>query len=112
VKFVVGKVALGQVFLRVLRFYPANIIPSRFSVLIYHLGDERGCSSVTQSYHIDMNSSNIISKPGAIILKYVTHINTYINNIHCIFRYTDRQIYGKPDGQIDATQDGSSSGLL
>jgi hypothetical protein len=34
VGFVVGKVALGQVFLLVLRFYPVNIIPSLFSILI------------------------------------------------------------------------------
>jgi hypothetical protein len=29
-------VALGQVFLRVLRFSPVNIIPPSFSILIYH----------------------------------------------------------------------------
>jgi hypothetical protein len=41
VGFVVNKVALRQVFLRVIRFYPANIIPSWLSVLIYLLGDEQ-----------------------------------------------------------------------
>jgi hypothetical protein len=39
VGFVVGKVALGQVYLRVLRFSPVNIIPPA-STLTYHLGDE------------------------------------------------------------------------
>jgi hypothetical protein len=33
VGFVMGKVALGQVFLLVLRFYPVNIIPPWFSIL-------------------------------------------------------------------------------
>jgi hypothetical protein len=41
VGFVVDKVALGQVFLRVLRFSPVNIIPPRLSLLTYHLGDEQ-----------------------------------------------------------------------
>jgi branched-subunit amino acid transport protein len=40
-EFVVDKVALGQVFLRVLRFSPVNIISPSFSILIYHLGDEQ-----------------------------------------------------------------------
>jgi hypothetical protein len=39
--FVGDKVALGQVFLRVLRFSPVNIIPPSFSILICHLGDEQ-----------------------------------------------------------------------
>jgi hypothetical protein len=34
VGFVVDKVAVGQVFIRVLRFYPVNIIPPRVPVLI------------------------------------------------------------------------------
>jgi hypothetical protein len=34
VGFVVGKVALGQVFLRVLRFFPVSIIPPSLSKLI------------------------------------------------------------------------------
>jgi hypothetical protein len=34
VRFVVDKVALGQVFLRVLRFSPANIIPPSLSKLV------------------------------------------------------------------------------
>jgi hypothetical protein len=40
VGFVVDKVALGQVFLRLLRFSPVNIIPPWLSMFIYHLGDE------------------------------------------------------------------------
>jgi hypothetical protein len=38
VEFVVEKVALGQVFVPVLRFSPVSIIPPSFSVLIHHLG--------------------------------------------------------------------------
>jgi hypothetical protein len=41
VGFVVDKVALGQVFLRVLRFSPVIIIPPWLSILIYHLRDEQ-----------------------------------------------------------------------
>jgi hypothetical protein len=37
----VDKVALGQAFLRVLRFFPVNIIPRWLSKLMYHLGDEQ-----------------------------------------------------------------------
>jgi hypothetical protein len=40
VGFLVDKVALGKVFLRVLRFSPVNIIPPSFSELIYRPGDE------------------------------------------------------------------------
>jgi hypothetical protein len=39
--FVLYKVALGQVFLRVLRFSPANVIPPSLSILIRHLRDEQ-----------------------------------------------------------------------
>jgi hypothetical protein len=39
VRFVVDCVALGQVILRVLRFYPVSIIPPLLSTLIYRLGD-------------------------------------------------------------------------
>jgi hypothetical protein len=41
VGFVVGKVALGQVLLRVHLFSPVNIIPPRLSKLIYHKGGEQ-----------------------------------------------------------------------
>jgi hypothetical protein len=56
---VVHKVALGQVFLRVLRFYPANIIPpllhevcdSSYQAAHYHhLGPKLGASSLTQHF--------------------------------------------------------------
>jgi hypothetical protein len=40
VGFVVDIVAQGQVFLRVLRLFPVNIIPQWLSILIY-LGDEQ-----------------------------------------------------------------------
>jgi hypothetical protein len=41
VGFVVDKVALGQVFLRVLWFSPVNISFRQGSILIYHLGEEQ-----------------------------------------------------------------------
>jgi hypothetical protein len=40
VGFVLDKVTLGQVFLRVLRFSPVNIIPP-LSILIHHPGNEQ-----------------------------------------------------------------------
>jgi hypothetical protein len=39
--FVVDKLAMGQVFLRVLWSYPVHIIPPWLSMLIYHLEDEQ-----------------------------------------------------------------------
>jgi hypothetical protein len=51
VGFVVDKVALGQVFLRVLRLSRVNIIPPWLSILIYHQRINNrpvgGCSSET-----------------------------------------------------------------
>jgi hypothetical protein len=41
VGFVVDKVALGQVFLRVLPFFLGNLIPPWLSILSYHLEDEQ-----------------------------------------------------------------------
>jgi hypothetical protein len=41
VGFMVDKVALGHVFVRVLRFSPVNIIPPSLPVLIYNLEDEQ-----------------------------------------------------------------------
>jgi hypothetical protein len=41
VGFVVDKVALGQVSLRVFRFHPVSIIPPWLSTLIYHVGFEQ-----------------------------------------------------------------------
>jgi hypothetical protein len=38
--FVVDKAALGQDFIRLLRFSPVDIIPPLLSMLIYLLGDE------------------------------------------------------------------------
>jgi hypothetical protein len=40
VEFVVDKMALGQAFFRVLRYYPVNIIPPWLYMLKYRLGDE------------------------------------------------------------------------
>jgi hypothetical protein len=39
--FVADKVALGEVPIRVLRFVPVNMFPPWFSILIYHLVDDR-----------------------------------------------------------------------
>jgi hypothetical protein len=41
VGFEADKVTLGRVFLQVLWSSPVNIIPSSFSILICHLGDEQ-----------------------------------------------------------------------
>jgi hypothetical protein len=41
VGFVVEKVALGQVFLRVLLFSPVSIIPPWIFIFIYHLRNEQ-----------------------------------------------------------------------
>jgi hypothetical protein len=38
---VMDKVTLGQVFLRVFRFSPVNIIPSWLTIVMYHLGGEQ-----------------------------------------------------------------------
>jgi hypothetical protein len=61
VGFVVDKVVLGLVFLRVLRFSPVNIITPQLSILI--LGTNKrpvgGCSSETLSRPIDMNDKNM-----------------------------------------------------
>jgi hypothetical protein len=39
--FVVDKVALGQIFLRVLRHPPVNIVPPWLSISMYHLQDKQ-----------------------------------------------------------------------
>jgi hypothetical protein len=39
--YIMDKVALGQAFLRVLRFLPVNVITSWLSTLIYNLGDKQ-----------------------------------------------------------------------
>jgi small-conductance mechanosensitive channel len=55
VRFVVGKVALGQVSVRVHRVSPVSVITLWLFILIYHLGDEQyavgGRSSETVSPH-------------------------------------------------------------
>jgi hypothetical protein len=58
VGFMVGKVALGQVFFRVLLFFPASSISQSFSTLIYHTGMNdmslSGSSSETWSHPINI----------------------------------------------------------
>jgi hypothetical protein len=73
--FVMDKVALGKVFLRVLRFSLVNITPSCLSILIYHLrlnisavGDR---SSETLCHHIDMNMD--MTSIGARLLIYIIY---------------------------------------
>jgi hypothetical protein len=57
VGFVVDRMVLGQVSLRVLQFSPVNITPSWLSILVYHpvFG---GRSSETEYHPMDMNSKN------------------------------------------------------
>jgi hypothetical protein len=56
--FVVDKVTMEHVFVRVLLFSPVNIVPPWLSMLIYHLGMNNrpagGRSSETSSHPIDM----------------------------------------------------------
>jgi hypothetical protein len=62
VGLVVDKVALGQVLLQVLRFFPDDIIPPSLSTLMYYRGINHrpasGRISETSSHHIDMNNNN------------------------------------------------------
>jgi hypothetical protein len=62
VGFVVDKVAQGQVFLLVLRFYPVSIIPPWLSIPVYNLGmnnkNTGGCSLETLFHSIIMSRSN------------------------------------------------------
>jgi hypothetical protein len=66
VGFVVGKVVLGQVFLRVLLFYSVRIILPWLSILIYHLGMNNrpvsGRSSEISSHFINMNVNDMEPK--------------------------------------------------
>jgi hypothetical protein len=57
-------VVLGQVFHKIIRLFPINIIPQWFSVRLYHIEDEQfpagGRSSET--YHpIDVNNNSSIT---------------------------------------------------
>jgi hypothetical protein len=68
VGFVVDKVALEQILLRVLRFF-LSISFHRGSTLIYHLGDEQlvGWLVVAvqkQSHLIDKNNNNNVKLPA------------------------------------------------
>jgi hypothetical protein len=62
VDFVVDKVALGQVILRIFLFYPVNIIPPWLYTLIYQLEMNKrsigGRSSERESHPIDMDNIN------------------------------------------------------
>jgi hypothetical protein len=71
VGFVTGKVALGQVFIRVIRFSPVNIIPPLLHIHIspphevcdssdqaahyHHLGPKLGASLVTRHFDCKQN---------------------------------------------------------
>jgi hypothetical protein len=56
VGFVVDKVALGQVFLRVLQLFPTY--HSTVDELIYHLGDKQQAAVQRQSHPVHMNDNN------------------------------------------------------
>jgi hypothetical protein len=62
VEFVVAKMAMGQVFLPDLRFFPDDIIPPWFSIFIYYSGMNNrpvgGCSSEIQSHPFNINTNN------------------------------------------------------
>jgi hypothetical protein len=76
VGFVVGKVALGQVFLRVLRFSPANIMPPLLHIHLspphevcdssdqaatyHHLGPKLGASFLT--WHFGWKQNKKVKK--------------------------------------------------
>jgi hypothetical protein len=70
VVFVVGEVALGQFFLRVLRSSPVSIIPPWLSMLTYHLADNSGPvggrSSETQFHPIDTNKVVLVRNEGSL----------------------------------------------
>jgi hypothetical protein len=84
VGFVVDKVALEQVFLRVLRFFPANIIPPLLNIRLspthevcdssdqaahyHHLGPKLGASFLTR--HLAVNR---IRKKVVIVNKVTYH---------------------------------------
>jgi hypothetical protein len=69
----VDKLGLGQVFLRVLRFFPVNIIPtwlSKLTACIVSGMNNRaigGRRSETQSYPIDMTIIIILVRPTELI---------------------------------------------
>jgi hypothetical protein len=78
VGFVVDKVALGQVFLRVLRFSPANIIPPLLHIRLspphevcdssdeaehyHHLGNMLGASFLTRNFDWKQNKKESINR--------------------------------------------------
>jgi len=85
VVFLVDKVALGHVFLRVMWISPVSIIPQSLSVLAYHLGRNKrpvgGCSSETQSHTIDMNNIPMIRSEME-------------DHLMCYFCFTDTGLLG------------------
>jgi hypothetical protein len=97
VGFVVDKVALGQVYLRVLRFSPANIIPP---LLHIHLSPPHEvCDSSDQAAHYH----HLCPKLGASFL--TRHFGWKQNKkvvIVPMFQLTSR--YGSPDTVLDSCQ--------
>jgi hypothetical protein len=92
VGFVVDKVALGQVFLRVLQFSPANIIPPLLHIHLslphevrdssnqaahyHHLGSKLGASFLTR--HIGWKQNKKVSK----IFSPIYHQFTFCYHSH------------------------------
>jgi branched-subunit amino acid transport protein len=80
VGFVVGKMALGQVFYRALRFSPTNIITLWLSILIYHLGNEQytcqkphfGDIVSPHRHEQPQTTTNIFVVPGILFLTCLT----------------------------------------
>jgi hypothetical protein len=89
VGFVMGKVALGQVFLRVLRFSPANIIPPLLH--IYLSPPHEVCDSSDQAPHYH----HLGPKLGASFLTrhFVWKQNKKIKKITVIFSHLKSQMF-------------------
>jgi hypothetical protein len=68
VGFVVDKVALGQVFLRLPRFSPVNIIPPSFSIFMYHLRKAGIHDWILDPRHFQKkNPSNLVVLGGLVV---------------------------------------------
>jgi hypothetical protein len=87
VGFVVKKVALGQVFLRVFRFFPVKIIPPSFSILRYHPGDEQYVRQWQQFRDVVSPHRNLQSTEActASIINAMTGIHGAISHTAAIF---------------------------
>jgi hypothetical protein len=64
VGFVVKKVALGQVFLRIVWINAVSVIPLWLSMLVYYVGDEQLVAAVQRHRltSIDMNNTDKVNE--------------------------------------------------